>query len=69
VGEKARERGLRLAYHNHSYDSLPLDGEQPFDLVSSPSRQLRGIATRYDSNAVSYPAAIKLICTRPWCNS
>lgn len=34
VGEKARDRGLRLVYHNHPYDFLPLDGDQPFDLIA-----------------------------------
>lgn len=35
VAEKARDRGLRLAYHNHPYDFLPLDGEQPFALMAN----------------------------------
>ena len=34
VGEQARKRGLRLAYHNHPYDFAPLDGKRPFDLIA-----------------------------------
>jgi transposase len=32
-------------------------------------KQFRGIATRYDKDAANYLAAIKLICTRLWCNA
>ena len=32
-------------------------------------KQFRGIATRYDKDAANYLAAIKLICTRIWCNA
>lgn len=34
LGEKARARGLDLAYHNHWYDLLPLGGERPLDLMA-----------------------------------
>jgi len=34
IGEKASARGLTLAYHNHWYDLLPLDGERPLDLMA-----------------------------------
>jgi sugar phosphate isomerase/epimerase len=34
IGEKARARGLRLAYHNHWYDLLPLGGERPLDVMA-----------------------------------
>lgn len=34
LGEAARKRGLTLAYHNHSYDLLPLGGERPLDLMA-----------------------------------
>lgn len=33
LGEKAKARGLILAYHNHWYDFVPLDGVRPFDLM------------------------------------
>lgn len=34
LGEKARMRGLTLAYHNHEYDLAPLQGERPLDLMA-----------------------------------
>lgn len=34
VGEKARSRGMKLAYHNHWYDLLPLGGERPLDIMA-----------------------------------
>lgn len=34
IAEQARERGLKLAYHNHWYDLLPLGGERPLDLMA-----------------------------------
>lgn len=34
IGEKARTRGLTLAYHNHWYDLQPLGGERPLDLMA-----------------------------------
>jgi len=34
VCEKARARGLTLAYHNHWYDFVPLGGERPFDILT-----------------------------------
>jgi sugar phosphate isomerase/epimerase len=34
VGEQARKRGLTLAYHNHWYDLLPLEGERPLDIMA-----------------------------------
>ncbi|MEO6092064.1 MAG: sugar phosphate isomerase/epimerase [Novosphingobium sp.] len=34
IGEKARSRGLVLAYHNHWYDLTPLGGEAPLDLIA-----------------------------------
>jgi sugar phosphate isomerase/epimerase len=33
-GEKARARGLTLAYHNHWYDLAPLGGERPLDIIA-----------------------------------
>lgn len=33
LGEKAKARGLTLAYHNHWYDLAPLGGERPIDLM------------------------------------
>lgn len=33
LGEKARRRGLILAYHNHPHDFVPLSGEIPLDLM------------------------------------
>lgn len=33
IAEKARSRGLTLAYHNHPFDFTPLDGARPFDLI------------------------------------
>lgn len=34
VGEKARSRGMMLAYHNHEYDLRPIGGERPLDLMA-----------------------------------
>lgn len=34
IGEKAKARGLTLAYHNHWYDLLPLGGERPLDIMA-----------------------------------
>jgi len=34
LGEKAKARGLTLAYHNHWYDLTPLDGDRPLDLIA-----------------------------------
>jgi sugar phosphate isomerase/epimerase len=34
LGEKAKAAGLTLAYHNHWYDLLPLDGDHPLDLMA-----------------------------------
>ncbi len=33
AGERARERGLRFAYHNHEFEFEPLDGEVPYDVL------------------------------------
>src|SRR5689334_730391 len=33
AGERARARGLRLAYHNYDVSLLPLDGVVPLDLL------------------------------------
>jgi sugar phosphate isomerase/epimerase len=33
IGERVRAHGLRLAYHNHSYDVAPIGGVIPFDLL------------------------------------
>jgi sugar phosphate isomerase/epimerase len=32
-GERCRDRGIQLAYHNHEFEFLPLQGERPFDLM------------------------------------
>lgn len=34
IGEKARARGLTLAYHTHWYDLMPLGGEIPLDVMA-----------------------------------
>lgn len=34
LGEKARARGLTLAYHNHEYDLRLIGGERPLDLMA-----------------------------------
>lgn len=34
VGEKAKARGLQLAYHNHEYDLRPIGGSRPLDLMA-----------------------------------
>jgi sugar phosphate isomerase/epimerase len=34
VCEKAKARGLTVAYHNHWYDLLPLGGDRPLDLMA-----------------------------------
>ena len=33
IGEKARGSGLRLAYHNHSYEFVTVDGKLPYDVL------------------------------------
>ena len=33
IGERAKARGLRLAYHNHFSEFTPLDGAVPYDLL------------------------------------
>jgi sugar phosphate isomerase/epimerase len=33
VGELARARGLRFAYHNHNYEFPPVDGVVPYDVL------------------------------------
>ena len=35
VGEVCRENGIRLAYHNHEFELLPMDGQLPFDILLS----------------------------------
>lgn len=35
LGEKAKAAGLTLAYHNHWYDLMPIDGDRPLDLMAS----------------------------------
>jgi len=35
AGEVCRENGIRLAYHNHDFELLPIDGQQPFDILLS----------------------------------
>ncbi len=35
VGEVCRENGIRLAYHNHDFEFLPIDGQVPFDILLS----------------------------------
>jgi len=32
-GERCRERGIQLAYHNHEFEFSKLEGERPFDLM------------------------------------
>jgi sugar phosphate isomerase/epimerase len=33
AGEMCRDNGLRLAYHNHDFEFMPLDGQVPFDIL------------------------------------
>ena len=33
AGAAARDAGLQLAYHNHSYEFVPLEGRLPYDLL------------------------------------
>jgi len=33
AGELCRENGIRLAYHNHEFEFLELDGQVPFDIL------------------------------------
>jgi sugar phosphate isomerase/epimerase len=35
AGEVCRESGIRLAYHNHDFELLPIDGQLPFDILLS----------------------------------
>jgi sugar phosphate isomerase/epimerase len=35
AGEVCRENGIRLAYHNHDFELLPIDGQLPFDVLLS----------------------------------
>lgn len=33
VGELCRDSGIRLGYHNHDFELLPMDGQRPFDVL------------------------------------
>ncbi len=33
AGELCRDNGVRLAYHNHDFEFMPLDGQVPFDVL------------------------------------
>jgi sugar phosphate isomerase/epimerase len=35
AGEVCRENGVRLAYHNHDFEFLSIDGQLPFDILLS----------------------------------
>ena len=35
AGEVCRENGIRLAYHNHDFELLSMDGQLPFDILLS----------------------------------
>ena len=35
AGEVCRENGIRLAFHNHDFEFLPIDGQRPFDILLS----------------------------------
>lgn len=35
AGELCRESGIRLAYHNHEFELLAIEGELPFDILLS----------------------------------
>jgi len=37
TGEKCRAAGLQLAYHNHSYEFKPLQGQLPYDVLLASS--------------------------------
>ena len=37
LGAKARAAGLQLAYHNHSYEFQPLQGQLPYDVLLASS--------------------------------
>lgn len=34
IGEKAKQRGVMLAFHNHPHDFVPIGGERPFDIMA-----------------------------------
>jgi sugar phosphate isomerase/epimerase len=33
AGERSKKAGIQFAYHNHHFEFLPIDGQQPFDLL------------------------------------
>jgi sugar phosphate isomerase/epimerase len=33
AGEVCRSNGVRLAYHNHDFEFLPIDGQEPFEIL------------------------------------
>jgi sugar phosphate isomerase/epimerase len=33
VGQASREQGLELAYHNHDFEFMPVEGVRPYDLL------------------------------------
>ncbi|MFO8128961.1 MAG: sugar phosphate isomerase/epimerase [Bacteroidales bacterium] len=33
IGEKVQKAGMKLGYHNHSFEFQPMDGEIPFDIL------------------------------------
>ena len=35
AGEVCRKNGIRLAYHNHEFELLPIDGQLPYDILLS----------------------------------
>lgn len=35
AGEVCRENGIRLAYHNHEFELMPMDGQLPLDILLS----------------------------------
>lgn len=37
TGERCRAAGLQLAYHNHSYEFKPLEGQIPYDVLLASS--------------------------------
>lgn len=33
LGERCREHGMRMAYHNHDFEFTPIDGQLPWDVL------------------------------------
>jgi sugar phosphate isomerase/epimerase len=33
IAEKAAQKGMRIGYHNHDFETKPLEGEEPWDIL------------------------------------